>query len=118
VGNLEAQRDLLDVRDAVRAYAALIQAGTPGTVYNVASGVGRPVRAVLDALVSRARVPIRIETDAERMRANDIPILIGDASRLRQATGWEPKVSFEQMLDDLLAYWRSQPRLRLNDRIR
>ena len=106
VGNLEAQRDLLDVRDAVRAYAALIDAGTPGTVYNVASGVGRPVRAVLDALVSRARVPIRIETDSARMRANDIPILIGDASRLRDATGWEPKISFDQMLDDLLAYWR------------
>ena len=106
VGNLEAQRDLLDVRDAVRAYAALIDAGTPGTVYNVASGVGRPVRAVLDALVSRARVPIRIETDSARMRANDIPILIGDASRLRDATGWEPKISFDQMLDDLLGYWR------------
>jgi len=106
VGNLEAQRDLLDVRDAVRAYVALIRSGTPGTVYNVASGVGRPVRAVLDALVSRARVPIRVETDFERMRANDIPILIGDASRLRQATGWEPKISFEQTLDDLLAYWR------------
>ena len=106
VGNLEAQRDLLDVRDAVRAYAALIDAGTPGSVYNVASGVGRPVRAVLDALVSRARVPIRIETDSARMRANDIPILIGNASRLRTATGWEPKISFDQMLDDLLAYWR------------
>jgi GDP-4-dehydro-6-deoxy-D-mannose reductase len=106
VGNLDAQRDLLDVRDAVRAYAALIGAGTPGAVYNVASGVGRPVRAVLDGLVSRARVPIRVETDSARMRANDIPILTGDATRLRQATGWEPEISFDQTLDDLLAYWR------------
>jgi GDP-4-dehydro-6-deoxy-D-mannose reductase len=109
VGNLDAQRDLLDVRDTVRAYAALLGAGTPGTVYNVASGVGRPVGALLDALVSRARVPIRIETDPQRMRANDIPVLIGDATRLRNATGWRPEIPFEQTLDDLLAYWRDQP---------
>ena len=106
VGNLDAQRDLLDVRDAVRAYALLIGAGTPGNVYNVASGVGRPVRSVLDALVSRSRVPIRVETDPARMRANDIPVLIGDASRLRDITGWQPEIPFDQTLDDLLAYWR------------
>jgi GDP-4-dehydro-6-deoxy-D-mannose reductase len=108
VGNLDAERDLLDVRDAVRAYAALLDAGTPGSVYNVASGVGRPVRAVLEALIARARVPIRVETDQERMRANDIPILIGDATRLRQATGWQPEIPFEQTLDDLLDYWRGR----------
>ena len=108
VGNLDAQRDLLDVRDAVRAYAVLIDAGIPGTVYNVASGVGRPVRAVLDALVARARVAIRVETDPERMRANDIPVLIGDPSRLRETTGWQPEIPFDQTLDDLLAYWRQR----------
>jgi GDP-4-dehydro-6-deoxy-D-mannose reductase len=109
VGNLDAQRDLLDVRDTVRAYAALLETGTPGTVYNVASGVGRPVGDLLDALVLRARVPIRIESDPLRMRANDIPVLIGDATRLRKATGWQPEIPFEQTLDDLLAYWREQP---------
>jgi GDP-4-dehydro-6-deoxy-D-mannose reductase len=61
---------------------------------------------VLDALVSRARVPIRVETDPARMRANDIPVLIGDASRLRDITGWQPEIPFDQTLDDLLAYWR------------
>ncbi len=109
VGNLDAQRDLLDVRDVVRAYARLLTAGTPGTVYNVASGVGRPVRAVLEALLARARVPIRVETDTARLRANDIPVLIGDATRLRHATGWNPEIPFEQTLDDLLDYWRGQP---------
>jgi GDP-4-dehydro-6-deoxy-D-mannose reductase len=109
VGNLDTQRDLLDVRDVVRAYASLMTAGTPGTVYNVASGVGRPVRTVLAALIARARVPIRVETDTERLRANDIPILVGDATRLRAATGWKPEISFERTLDDLLDYWRGQP---------
>ena len=109
VGNLDAQRDLLDVRDVVRAYASLMTAGTPGTVYNVASGIARPVRAVLAALIARARVPIRVETDTERLRANDIQILVGDATRLRRATGWQPEIPFEQTLDDLLDYWRGQP---------
>jgi GDP-4-dehydro-6-deoxy-D-mannose reductase len=108
VGNLDAERDLLDVRDAARAYVALMEAGVSKTVYNVASGVSRPVRAILDALLSRARVPIRVETDPAKMRANDIPVLVGDARRLRAATGWEPRISFDQMIDDLLAYWRRE----------
>lgn len=107
VGNLDAERDLLDIRDVVRAYAALMECGQPGTIYNVASGVARPVRAILDALVSRARVPIRIETDPSRLRPNDIPVLLGDATRLRHATGWSPLIPFERTLDDLLEYWRT-----------
>lgn len=106
VGNLDARRDLLDVRDVVRAYAALLTAGTPGAIYNVASGVARPIRDVLAALVARARVPIRIETDPGRLRPHDIPVLVGDASRLRAATGWEPTIPFDRMIDDLLDYWR------------
>jgi GDP-4-dehydro-6-deoxy-D-mannose reductase len=43
------------------------------------------------------------------MRPNDVPVVVGDSSRLRQATGWQPAISFDQMLDDLLEYWRSQP---------
>ena len=109
VGNLDAERDLLDVRDTVRAYAGLMASGESGRVYNVASGIARPVRLLLDALVSRARVPVRVETDPARLRPNDIPVLVGDPARLKAATGWEPRVSFDQMLDDLLAYWRLQP---------
>lgn len=106
VGNLDAERDLLDVRDVVRAYAALMESGTTGTVYNVASGVARSIRRVLDALVARAGVAIRIEVDQSRMRPNDIPVLVGDASRLHTATGWKPTIPFEQTMDDLLEYWR------------
>ena len=106
VGNLDAQRDLLDVRDVVRAYAALLDRGATEGVYNVASGVARPIRDVLAALVGRARVPIRVETDPARLRPNDIPVLVGDATRLRSETGWTPAFSFEQTLDTLLDYWR------------
>ena len=109
VGNLEPSRDVMDVRDAVRAYAALMKTGAPGTVYNVASGVARPVRAIVEALVSRSRVPVRLEQDPSRFRPNDVPVLVGNPGRLRQATGWSPQVSFEKMVDDLLEYWRARP---------
>ena len=107
VGNMETQRDFLDIRDVVRAYVALMHSGESGTIYNVASGVARPVRAVLAALASHARVPIRIDTDPARLRPNDTPVVVGDAARLRRATGWSPVIPFEQMLEDLLDYWRS-----------
>lgn len=108
VGNLDAQRDLTDVRDTVRAYALLMHSGTPGEVYNVSSGVARPIRAVLDGLVARARTKVPVETDPERVRPHDVAVLVGDSSRLHAATGWAPIITFEQMLDDLLEYWRAE----------
>ncbi len=109
VGNLDAQRDVTDVRDVVRAYAALMQSGTTGVVYNVASGIARSIRSILDALVSRSRVPVTIEVDQARMRPNDVPVVVGNYSRLNAATGWRPEISFDQTLDDLLNYWRQHP---------
>jgi GDP-4-dehydro-6-deoxy-D-mannose reductase len=109
VGSLEAQRDLTDVRDVVAAYTALMRLGTPGVVYNVASGIGRPIRAVLDGLLARARVAVTVVPDPDRFRGHDIPVVLGDATRLKQATGWTPSISFDRMLDDLLSYWRSLP---------
>jgi GDP-4-dehydro-6-deoxy-D-mannose reductase len=106
VGNLEARRDLTDVRDVVRAYAALMTSGASGVIYNVASGVGRSIRSILEALVSRSRVPVRIEIDPDRLRPNDVASIVGDCTRLHHATGWTPEVSFDRMLDDLLGYWR------------
>jgi GDP-4-dehydro-6-deoxy-D-mannose reductase len=106
VGNLDPRRDLIDVRDAVRAYAALMNHGAPGTVYNVASGIPRPVRTIVEALVARARVPIRIEQDPSRFRPNDVPVLVGNAGRLKDATGWRPEIPFERMIGDLLDFWR------------
>jgi GDP-4-dehydro-6-deoxy-D-mannose reductase len=107
VGNTSAVRDLSDVRDVVRAYAALMESGTPGTVYNVASGVGRSVQEVLDALIARANVPVRIEVDPARLRSGDSPRLVGNAARLTAATGWRPEISFDRTMDDLLQYWRN-----------
>ena len=107
VGNLETHRDLTDVRDTVRAYALLMDLGVSGGIYNVASGVGRQMRAVLNALVARSSVAVDIVLDHARLRPSDLPVLLGDATRLRTETGWEPPLSFVRTLDDILEYWRS-----------
>jgi GDP-4-dehydro-6-deoxy-D-mannose reductase len=106
VGNLDTARDITDVRDTVRAYALLMERGVAGTIYNIASGVARTMRMVLDALIQRSRVPVTIEVDSSRLRPHDDLILVGDASRLRTATGWAPQISFDRTLDDLFDYWR------------
>ena len=109
VGNLDARRDISDVRDVIRAYTALMAQGVPGTIYNIASGVGVPIRGLLDALVARARVDVRVETDPERLRPIDTPVIVGDSARLRRLTGWQPALSLDRTLDDLLDYWRTCP---------
>jgi GDP-4-dehydro-6-deoxy-D-mannose reductase len=107
VGNLDTRRDFTDVRDVVRAYAALMELGTSGEVYNVGSGVGRSIRSLLDALLSRSRVEVRVETDVARLRPAETAALVADTSRIRSRTGWAPLISFESMLDRLLEYWRA-----------
>jgi GDP-4-dehydro-6-deoxy-D-mannose reductase len=106
VGNLESRRDFTDVRDTVRAYRALVERGTPGRAYNVCSGQAYRMRDLLDALVALARVSVAVQPDPDRFRPNDTPLLLGDLSRIRAATGWEPRVPIEQTLHDLLDYWR------------
>jgi GDP-4-dehydro-6-deoxy-D-mannose reductase len=107
-GNLAPRRDLSDVRDVVRAYVALMDRGAGGAIYNVASGVGRPIGDVLEALIARARIPVTVETDPSLLRPNDTAALVGDCTRLQRDTGWSPQIPFETMLDDLLEYWRAQ----------
>ena len=107
IGNLDAARDLTDVRDMVRGYRHLVERGTSGTVYNVCRGEARPIRALVAALVSRARVPVDIAVDPARLRASDVPVVLGSAARITRDTGWTPLIPPEQTLDDLLDYWRA-----------
>lgn len=102
VGDLSAQRDFTDVRDVVRAYRLIMERGTPGEVYNIASGKAYSVQTLLDTLLSFTTAHIQVKVDPVRVRPTEIPILRGDASRLRQATGWEPHLSFEDTLRDVL----------------
>jgi GDP-4-dehydro-6-deoxy-D-mannose reductase len=110
VGNLSAQREAIDVRDTVRAYRAILERGSSGRPYNVSSGRAYPVGEVVGRLIAKSRVPVHIRVDAARFRPNDIPMLVGDPSRIRDEIGWTPSIPLEQTLDDMLEYWRGQMR--------
>ncbi len=109
VGNIEPQRDIMDVRDTVRAYRAMMQSASPGEPYNVCAGRPVAVKELIALFVKHATVPIRIEQDPARFRPNDTPLLLGDVSRLHRDTGWSTEISLETTVLDLLAFWRVQP---------
>lgn len=102
VGNLSARRDLTDVRDVVRAYRLLVERGEPGEVYNVCSGKDVAVQELADLLVGMAQRPISLSSDPALLRPIDLPVLRGDASKLKAATGWSPQLTIAQTLADLL----------------
>jgi GDP-4-dehydro-6-deoxy-D-mannose reductase len=102
VGDLSAKRDIIDVRDVCRAYELLLGPSVPAGTYNVAGGRAVEMREVLELLVGLAEAPIEVEPDSTRSRPSDLPLVCGDATRLREATGWEPKIPLEQTLADAL----------------
>ena len=105
-GDLSPRRDFTDVRDVVRAYRLLVERGEPGEAYNVCSGRDVAIRDVADHLAGQATVDIRFELDPDRVRPVDVPVVRGDNTKLRAATGWTPELTLEQTLDDVLAWWR------------
>ena len=110
VGNLEALRDLTDVRDTVRAYRLVVERGVANRPYNVCTGRAIAVHSLLDTLVSLAHVTVRVVPDPARYRPNDTPVVLGDPSRAKNELGWEPRIPLEQTASDLLNYWRGQVR--------
>ncbi|MCU0255132.1 MAG: GDP-mannose 4,6-dehydratase [Vicinamibacterales bacterium] len=110
VGNLDARRDLTDVRDVVRAYQALVRLGAPGGIYNVCSGRAHGIGEMLQAMIASARVPVAVEVDPALLRPNDTPLVLGSYARLAEATGWAPTFPIERTMADVLADWRQRPR--------
>jgi GDP-4-dehydro-6-deoxy-D-mannose reductase len=102
VGDLSTRRDFTDVRDVVRAYRLLVELGTPGEVYNVCTGRDLAVQDLADRMLSLARHPMRLEPDPSLLRPVEVPVLRGDATRLHEATGWEPEIPIDQTVADLL----------------
>jgi GDP-4-dehydro-6-deoxy-D-mannose reductase len=108
VGNLDARRDMTDVRDVVDAYGRLMAAAPAGRPYNICSGRAWKVGDLLDELLHAARVPIRVVPDPDLLRPVDVPVVQGDASRIRAEVGWAPRIPVEQTLSDTLEWWRSR----------
>jgi GDP-4-dehydro-6-deoxy-D-mannose reductase len=107
VGTLTTRRDFTDVRDVVVAYRLLVTGGSPGSIYNVCSGQDVAISEVADELFRLAQVDLDLVTDPDLVRPVDVPVLRGDASLLRSATGWVPQIPLATTLADVLSSWES-----------
>lgn len=110
VGNLEARRDITDVRDVVDAYARIMDDGVTGRAYNVCSGRAWRISDLLEELLHLAAVPVSVETDPARLRPMDVAVVQGDPGRLRGECGWTPRIRVKQTLRDILDDWRLRVR--------
>jgi GDP-4-dehydro-6-deoxy-D-mannose reductase len=103
VGELSTRRDFTDVRDVVRAYRLVATQGEPGETYNVASGVDRSMSDVAQMLLDAVGAQIELSVDLNLLRPVDVPVLRGDANKLRAATGWQPEMDFVTTINDVVA---------------
>lgn len=109
VGNLESVRDISDVRDIVEGYKRILETDiTPGEAFNLCSGKGTQMQDILNMLLSKAKKEIKIVEDPKRMRPSEVPITVGDNSKFKSLTGWEPKIPLDQTLEDTLNFWRNK----------
>jgi GDP-4-dehydro-6-deoxy-D-mannose reductase len=109
LGNTSSVRDFLHVADVTAAYIALAARGRAGEVYNVSSGVGVSVKELAVQVLAATGVKAPLATDPALARPVDVPALVGDNSRLRDATGWAPTRTLRTLIDDLVDYWAAKP---------
>lgn len=106
-GNIDVERDFLDVRDVVDAYVLLLERGQAGEVYNVSSGKATRIRDIIDILFSQNQfADYTIVVDQEKARKNDVQIRFGDNGKLTSISDWAPQYSIEQTVTDLYQYWK------------
>lgn len=108
VGNLDSVRTIADVRDAVRAYWLLLEKCQAGDVYNIGGNRTVTVGEILECLKSMAKCKIAHEVDPARLRPSDVTLQVPDISKFQKATGWQPEISMEKTLGDLLDYHRGE----------
>ena len=108
VGNLDSKRDFVDIRDVVKAYWLAVDKGISGEVYNLCTGKAYSIREMLDILLRMTKEDITVKQDPERMRPSDIPLQVGSFQKFHKQTGWEPIISLQETLKDLLNYWRGK----------
>ncbi len=108
VGNLDSMRDFTDVRDVVRAYALLMENGKTGETYNVGSGHAVAIREILELVISLSDKDIKVEIDQNKIRPVDVPIIEADIAKIKELTGWVPKIPLQQTIKETLNYWRER----------
>lgn len=105
VGNLDAKRDLFDVRDCVRAYKIVMEKGKSGEVYNIGPGNPVTIKEVLKKLIKISKKNIKYKHDPERMRPSDIVKNCVNSKKI-QRLGWKPKYDLDKTLKDILTTYK------------
>lgn len=108
VGDIDAVRDMTDVRDVARACKAVTESGRAGQVYNIASGRPRSIRSLLLEMISSAGINPEIRTAPSRVRSREPALLVGNLSRLQADTGWHPEIPFEESARDSVEFWKDR----------
>jgi len=108
MGTPYAIRDFNDIRDIVRAYKLAIEKCDIGEVYNICTGKGYAIANIVEVLMELSQIKFNVIEDKTRSRPSDVPILIGDSTKFREATGWNPEIDFDTSMKDILQYWREQ----------
>lgn len=107
VGNLEAKRDITDVKDVINGLWLLTEKGEAGEVYNVCSSRTLRIKDVLDMATAQSTVTIDVKVDKNKLRPTDEPIIMGDNTRIRETCGWVPTMTMEETLKSMLDFWRN-----------
>ena len=102
IGNADTVRDFLHVSDVADAYLSLLERGVVGEAYNVSSGEGVTVRQLATSVLQHLGIDAEITTDPALMRRVDVPVLVGSNSKLRHATGWAPRRTRDDIIEDLI----------------
>lgn len=101
VGNLDVERDFMDVRDGVRAFTLLMELDEPEAAYNVCSGRAVSIRRILEWILDEAGVEVEVEVDEDRVREDEVASIVGDPARLQADTGWEPRHDVEETVREV-----------------
>ncbi|MFN8435232.1 MAG: GDP-mannose 4,6-dehydratase [Anaerolineales bacterium] len=112
-GNLDAKRDFVDVRDAARAFALLAEKGEAGQTYNVCSGNAVAIQGCLSEMMLKSKKQLSARVDVARVQKNDVPVQVGSFQKLHKAAGWNPRISLNESLTDLLNDWRERVKVEL-----
>lgn len=108
VGNLDTLRTILDVRDMVKAYWISTEECTFGEAYNIGNETPITMNQLLTKLMELSNVKTSIKKDKKLLRPNDTSVHIPNTNKFRKQTKWEPKITLEKTLNDLLDYWKKQ----------
>lgn len=108
-GNVSIIRDFLDVRDVVKAYYALLKNGSKGEVYNICSGNGIKLSDIIIKMCSILNMKINIETNPQLIRPNENKQIVGSYQKIKNAIGWQPEISLQKSLEDIISYWVDKP---------